>query len=320
MIKLVLSVATSALLLSASAWAQGDWLLVGNKGDDSVSFIDLDTGREVARRGVSGTAPHEIAVSPDGTRAAVVNYGGNAIDLFDIATKAVVETIDLGANTRPHGIVWLADGRIVATTEGSDTVVVVVEGGEVRSIATGQEGTHMLAVHGDGRRMFVANMQSATVSEIDLTRGETVRSVSAGAEPEGIAVVGDEVWVADRGGDRVLVFAADGLERLAEIAVGAFPIRILASPDGRHLVTSNLRDGSVSVIDAAAREVVRTIVVSGTAETQQVTLLFSPDGSRLYVAETGWDKIAEMDFASGEVLGRLSGGSQGDGLAIVEVP
>jgi DNA-binding beta-propeller fold protein YncE len=61
----------------------------------------------------------------------------------------------------------------------------------------------------------------------------------------------------------------------------------------------------------------RTIRVSGSAETRQVTLLFNADGSRLYVAETGANKIAEIDFTSGELIGRLSGGEQGDGLAIV---
>jgi len=48
-----------------------------------------------------------------------------------------------------------------------------------------------------------------------------------------------------------------------------------------------------------------------------VTLLFNQDGSRPYVAETGANKIAEIDFESGEVIGRLSCGEQGDGLAIV---
>ena len=53
-------------------------LLVGNKGENTVSFIDLETGREVSRRPVSASAPHEIAVAPGGGLAAVVNYGDAA--------------------------------------------------------------------------------------------------------------------------------------------------------------------------------------------------------------------------------------------------
>jgi DNA-binding beta-propeller fold protein YncE len=49
-----------------------------------------------------------------------------------------------------------------------------------------------------------------------------------------------------------------------------------------------------------------------------VTLLFGDDGSRLYVAETATNTVAEVDFASGQVLRRLPAGEGGDGLAIKE--
>jgi YVTN family beta-propeller protein len=94
------------------------------------------------------------------------------------------------------------------------------------------------------------------------------------------------------------------------------PIRVAASPDGRWIVTSNLGDGSLSVIDARTWRVARTISVSGTREAGQVTILFSRDGRLLYAAETGRNRIAEVDMASGRVLRRLEAGAQGDGLAI----
>ena len=50
----------------------------------------------------------------------------------------------------------------------------------------------------------------------------------------------------------------------------------------------------------------------------QVTILFSPDGERIYVAETTANTIAEVDFASGRVLRRLPGAGGGDGIAIIE--
>src|SRR5687768_10493413 len=80
-------------------------LIVGNKGEDTLSFIDLRTGAELGRA-ATGRAPHEVAVSPDGRQAAVVAYGGNSIDIFEIATRAKLRTISLGANEGPHGLVW----------------------------------------------------------------------------------------------------------------------------------------------------------------------------------------------------------------------
>ena len=125
----------------------GAVLLVGNKGEDTVSFIDLATGKELGRS-PTGRMPHEIAVSPDGMQAAVVAYGGTTIDLFDVATRTKLKTIDLTPNDGPHGIAWLKNGQIIVTTERSQSVVVVdpVAGTVSASIKTDQPGTHMVAV------------------------------------------------------------------------------------------------------------------------------------------------------------------------------
>lgn len=60
----------------------------------------------------------------------------------------------------------------------------------------------------------------------------------------------------------------------------------------------------------------KTIAVSEGDAARQVTLLFNADSKRLYAAETGVDKVAEIDVASGKVLRRIAAGKQGDGLAI----
>jgi YVTN family beta-propeller protein len=91
---------------------------------------------------------------------------------------------------------------------------------------------------------------------------------------------------------------------------------VIASPDGKWIVTSNLGNGSLTVIDAATRKVVREIPVSDGDSARQVTILFSANGRRLYAAETATDKVAEIDFATGAVLRRLDAGKNGDGLAI----
>ena len=85
-----------ALMSSSIAFAadapSGDVLLIGNKGEDSVSFVDLGSGKELGRS-PTGKMPHEIAISPDGRQAAVVAYGDKRIDLFDVATRTKVKKI-----------------------------------------------------------------------------------------------------------------------------------------------------------------------------------------------------------------------------------
>lgn len=297
-------------------------LLVGNKDEDTLSFVNLATGEELARL-PTGPAPHEIAISPDGSLAAVVAYGGAQIDFYDVAARAKVATLDLSPNRHPHGLLWLSDDRLLATTEGSGTLTVIGEADilgkrTVTGIPTGQEGSHMVAVSPDLTRAWVANLGSGSVTLVDLEAGEAVRSVPTGGGTEGIAVTpdGSLVLASSREAEKV-TFLTPELETIAEVPVGGIPLRVAISPDGRWAVTSNYGDGTLSVIDIAARRLARTIRVGGSASSEQVTILFSRDGERMYVAETADDVIAEVDFGSGMVLRRLPAGRQGDGLAIV---
>lgn len=306
-----------ALLLSLPAAAQT--LLVGNKGEDTVSVVDLATGKEQARVPV-GPKPHEIAVSPDRRQAAVVAYGGHTIDMIDIASRRRVRTIDLLPDAAAHGLVWLADGRLVAASEKPGALLVIDPAtAAIRRIATGAERSHMVALTPDARRAFVANIRSGSVGVFDLRTMTKVADLAVSGAPEGIAVAdrGRLLYVGDNDSGRVQIYDTGSLKRLGEVTVPAHPIRVLASPDGRTVATSSFKHGSVTLIDAARRRVLRTIPVGGSAAAQQVTILFSPDGKRLYVAETGPDTIAEVDIASGRVLRRLPAGADGDGLAYV---
>ena len=320
-----LAVAVIALGLATLACAEpvpeaaGPVLLVGNKGEDTVSFVDLATGKELGRS-PTGHMPHEIAVSPDGKQAAVVAYGGKTIDVFDIATRAKLKTIDLSPNEGPHGIAWLKDGRIVATAERSQSLAIVdpTAGKLVASIKTDQPGTHMVAVTEDGTTAYTANIPAGTVTVVDLAGGRKLRDLPVGGRPEGIALSRDELvlWVGDLAGSRVQAFDTDTFDKLAEVKTGGVPIRVAASPDGKWIVTSNLQAGGVTIIDAATRKLVRDVTLSGSGEAGQVTIIFSPDGTRLYAAETGANVVAEVDMSTGRVLRRLPAGKNGDGLAI----
>lgn len=311
-----IAAALCAISLAAQP-AAAETLLVGNKGEDTLSIIALGTGAELARV-PTGKMPHEIAVSPDGKQAAVVAYGSTTIDVIDVAKRTKLKTIDLSPNQRPHGLLWLSDGRLVATTEGSDSVAVVAPDGTLTSIATGQKGTHMIVVAPDNRTAYTANIASGTVSVIDLKDGKKLRDLTIGGKPEGLALTrgGRELWVGDLDAPRVSIWDTATGEKIAEQAVDPVAIRVLASPDGKLVATSNIAAGTISLFDAETRAPLKTITVSGEQAKGQVTLLFSADSKRLYAAETGHDQVAEIDVARGEVLRRIAAGKNGDGLAI----
>lgn len=304
--------------MALTAPAAAETLLVGNKAEDTVSFIDLATGKELARS-ATGRSPHEIAISPDGKRAAVVAYGGTTIDIFDVASAKLVKRIELAPNEAPHGVAWLRDGRIIAAAEKSKSLVIVDAGtGAVRAIPTEQDGSHMVAVSPDQRRAYVANVRAGTISVIDLPRERKLADIAVGGNPEGLALTrdGKELWVGDNSTPRVRIVDLASGRAVATLPTDPVAIRVAISPDGSTAVTSNIGAGTLSVFDVEMRKPLRTITLSGAREAVQVTVLFSRDGERLYVAESGRNAIIEVDLASGRVLRRIAAGKNADGLGI----
>lgn len=300
-------------------------LFVAGKRGNTLSKVNLATGKEVLRQ-PSCTNPHELATSPDGRHVALACYGGTTVDIFVTDTLAKIASIDLGANARPHGIVWHANGDLYATAEGRKSVFwlrnPLSEAREIFAFGTGKEGSHMLAVSPDARTAWTTDLGSRTVTRIDLLTRRAPLSVTVGEEPEGIALApdGKTLWVSARGSNQVFALDPQTMAVRETLATGRFPLRIAIRPQGDVAVTSDLQDGALSVIDLARAQVVGNIAVSSPAEAQtrfQVTILWSRDGERIYVAETGTDTVAEVDFASGTVLRRLKVGEGGDGMAIL---
>ncbi len=300
-------------------------LFVANKRGNTLSKIDLETGEEVLRRD-SCTNPHELATSPDGKHVALACYGGTTVDIFSTDTLDRVKSIELGVNARPHGLVW-AGRSIYVTAEGRQSIFAITyplidDPLDIIEIDTGQEGTHMLTVSRDNLFAWTVDMQSGTVTLIDLVDSRKIRSTEVGEEPEGIALSpdGETLWVSARGSNQVFALDPETLVVRETIAVGQFPLRLAIRPQGDVAVTSDLIDGGLTVIDLASAEAIRSIAVSSPDEAQerfQVTILWSGDGSKIYVAETASNTVAEIDYASGDVLRRLPTGAGGDGLAIL---
>jgi len=309
---------------AAASAPRGGTLFVANKFGNTLSKIDLGSGERVLDV-PSCANPHELATSPDGAHVALACYGGTSVDIFRTDDLARVKRVELGENARPHGIVWHANGALYATAEGRKSVFWIRDPlgrAETFEYGTGKEGSHMLAISPDARHAWTVDMGSKTVTLVDLITRRAPQSVEVGVEPEGIALApdGETLWVSARGSDKAFALDPMNLEIRSELDTGAFPLRLAIRPQGDVAVTSDLADGGLTVIDLERAQPIRSIVVSGregAQERMQVTVIWSQDGERIYVAETGDDTIAEVDYASGRVLRRLSAGDGGDGLAVL---
>ena len=218
---LILSTALASLLGSA---ALADTLVVANKREDTVGFINLETGEMVVVQR-SGQNPHEIAISPDGSMAITGAYNQRQLYLYHVSTGALIREIDLGGRANPHGLKWFNDGqRVIATAQGASdiNVVNVFTGDVLLTVRTEQSGSHMVALSPDNETAYVANTGSGSVTVIDLEEGVVTQIVEASPGAEGIAVTpdGSELWVSSRRGDDVIVFDTETFERKNVIKPG----------------------------------------------------------------------------------------------------
>ena len=327
-----------SVCLAAVSVARADVLLVGNKSAQTLWAIDLASGEKQAVF-ETGVGPHEVEVSSDQRYAVVSNYGdrdsvGNSLTVIEWPAGRVVRTIDLGADTRPHGMAFLSGHRLAVTTEGSDSLLVVDVGlGQVISrIGVGEGVAHMVAASHDGRFAYVTNISAGTLEKVDLQRGEVLQTIVTGKGAEGVAVADDrrEVWVTNRSDDTVSIVDAESLEVLATLDSPGFPIRVAISPYGKHALVTNARAATLSVFDISARELLATIQVADPDAEYQQTLLgdsalpigveITPDGKRAFVAISGGNEIAVIDTADWQIVARWATGREPDALGVVLLP
>ena len=333
------------MVLSAQTPSKGQ-LLVLSKGEHTLSIVDVDTKRVIARM-PTGPDPHEVVASTDGKSAYVSNYGGgafNTLALIDLVNRKTLTAIDLGALRGPHGLVF-ADGKVWFTAEAAkaigrfDPAIQRVDW----IMGTGQDRTHMLYVTSDFKHIYTTNVNSATVTLMEqrfaterrppgpapsggspaggpppggprLEWEETVVPVGKGAEGFDVAPDGKELWAANAQDGTISVIdisAKKVTQTLDANVMGAN--RLKFTPDGKHVLVASLNGQDLTVLDAKTKSVVKRIAVGKGAAGIQM----EPDGARAFVACTPNDYIAVIDLKTMEVTGHLNAGREPDGLAWV---
>jgi len=306
-----------------------DLLIVLNKSDDEAVLVH-PTSLRIEARIATGHGPHEAAVTPDGRRAFVCNYGltgvfrdgerkdepGNTLSVVDLDRRAVVDTIRLGQYTKPHGIWVSRDGKhIWLTCEGVQSVLELsaADGGIGKVWKTGQDVSHMLVPTPDERKLYVANIRSGSVSVVD--RGnDSVKTIPTGAGAEGIDVTPDgrEVWVTNRAANTISVISVreDTVATSFESG-GTMPIRVKFTPDGREAWVTNAKSDAITIFDVAGRKLTATLP----AGKMPIGMQMSPDGSRVYIANTNDNRITVIDVKKRVTVGEIQPGNEPDGMA-----
>lgn len=300
-------------------------LLVANKGDHALGLIDPSAGRQIATIPETGVTGHEVAASPDGTRAFVPIYGnsgvgqpgtdGRTIDVVDLTARKVIHTIDLGRGVRPHCAVFgPKDGLLYVTTE-LDQSVTIIDPKTLKivgSVPTGQPESHMLAISHDGRYGYTANVGPGAVSVLDLAARKTLAVVPVATHVQRVSISPDDRWVftSDTEKPRLAVIAAATRKVDRWIALPGPGYGTASTPDGKWVLVAVPQANGVAVIDLAALRVVRTVKVPPAPQ----EVLLRPDGKVAYVSCDRSHQVAAINLADWSVK-LIDAGLVADGLA-----
>ncbi len=302
-----------------------DQLVVLNKDEDTVSFVDVETG-ETTEVVETDFNPHEVAISPDGSRAYVTCSLGGSLLAIDTDAYEVVDRFEHESFDFPHGLAVResADELWLASTYSSQLFVFDVETMELLdTFPTYQDKSHMVALSPDEGTAYVANIGSDTVTVVDCNDRRIVADPPVGESPEGIGVDPDtgEVLVANQDDGMLTVLDPDTLTESNKALLGETPIRVMLSPDGRYALVPNRESDSVSVIDTEhvrdgerrPWEIARIPVGIWPGGT-----VFAPDGDRAFVANNKTNDVSVIDVDAFEEVDRYETGIHPDGIAYLE--
>lgn len=148
--------------------------------------------------------------------------------------------------------------------------------------------------------------------------GNAPRLTQSHSSPLALSANNAFVWSVNPDNDSVSVMdvAADRNQKIAEIPVGDEPRCVALTPDDRKAYVTNAVSGTVSVIDAGTRMVVKTIPVG----TEPTGCALTLDGAKLYVANFSSDSVSVIDTYNDSVVKTIAGvGAKPRAIAVAEV-
>jgi YVTN family beta-propeller protein len=278
-------------------------LLALSKRNHTLAIVDPSTLQVIARAPV-GPDPHEVIASADGRTAWVSIYGGgryHALSVIDLMAQKALPDIDTGALNGPHGLAFVG-GKVWFTAEGAKAIARFdPTSAKIDWImGTGQNRTHMLYVTPDQKQVYTTNVSSGTVTILQLI------ALPPMGPPPGMHPPAGSPPPPPPGAAQPRM---DWNETVIPVGKGDEGFDV--SPDGRELWTANAQDGTLSIIDSAAKQVTATLNAGIFGANR---LKFTPDGKSVLISSLGDGHLFIYDVASRKEIKRVPIGHGAAGI------
>jgi len=164
------------------------------------------------------TAPHDLALTPDGRYLVVADMGNDRVLLLDPDQLTIQGIIGEHALSYPHDVIFDAKGRLLVADSGNDRIVVYTlkdTQARIVDIIDGLDGPEGIAIGPQGWLYVAATMEGRVVR---LRDGEIEASADSALgmpldQPHDIEIrqdaTGLSIIAADPGNHRLVVFDQD---------------------------------------------------------------------------------------------------------------
>jgi len=259
---------------------------VGVRSPDAVLFLDRD-GHLLRRVEVSAAPRHLSFAGPGGPLLVPAERSG-ALDVVAVPSGHIIARVRVGR--QPHDAVQ-ADGRYFVTNEFSDTIS-VVQGKDV--IANLFAPTQPGGIAAGAGIVGVLGVRSHLLEVFDPGSLHELARAPAGDGPTHLVADVDEFYVADTGGNAIILFnAKPALARVTSIPVPGRPYGIALDAKRKRLWVTLTATNSLAEFMVGPAPPARVATFAFVRQPNSVAV--DPNTGRVYVTGTGDGSIEILD-------------------------
>ncbi len=250
----------------------GSLVYVANQGSDNVKVINSVTNAVTATINV-GSQPYGVAYNSTSKEVYVANLKGNTVSVIDAdpisgTFNTVTNTISVGIE--PYYVASSGTNIYVTNSVSGSVSVISTSTHTVTATIRGLIFPRGIKAHSSNGKLYAANFGSqygvgygaGTISVINSADNTIAATILVGSGARGVAVNGNEVYVANFNDDTVSVISTTTNLVTHTISVGDKPRGILSS--GSNIYVENYGDGTISKISTGSHTVTNTIKVGNT--------------------------------------------------------
>ena len=270
--------------------------------------------------------------------AYVSNEDGHSISVLDTARAEIIATVAVGK--RPRGLKLSPDGsRLYVAVSGLAKCppsvpdeecarferdlkadgIAVVDTANHKLIEVIQAGSdpEQFDITPDGKRLFVANEDIATVSVVDVASRKVIARIKVGNEPEGVVISPDGKWVlvTNESDNSVSMIDSATLNAVKSVRVGLRPRDVAFTPDSKTAYVSGEFDASLYRIAVPGGDPVERLVQLR-KEARPMAVVRDEKRGRIYLSTGRGGTVAVIALSDAKLITEIQVGTRPWGIAL----